>query len=237
MITPKKMLVESGPHETRVAILEHERLTELFIERHHQKGIVGNIYKGRVSRVLPGMQAAFVDIGVERDAFLYVSEVLDSREPYDELSMDEGGDDDVQEELPPVEKSIDQLLRQGQEVVVQVLKDAMPNKGARVSTQITLPGRSLVLLPGVPHLGVSRRIEDEEHREQIRLRLEAVQPPGYGLIARTAGATASEDELRTDLEYLLRLQERHVEVAVEQGRRRDRLRPRVEALLEAEEIL
>ncbi|MEO1082602.1 MAG: Rne/Rng family ribonuclease [Acidobacteriota bacterium] len=212
MITPKKMLVESGPHETRVAILEHERLTELFIERHHQKGIVGNIYKGRVSRVLPGMQAAFVDIGVERDAFLYVSEVLDSREPYDELSMDDEGDDDVddevQEELPPVEKSIDQLLRQGQEVVVQVLKDAMPNKGARVSTQITLPGRSLVLLPGVPHLGVSRRIEDEEHREQIRARLEAVQPPGYGLIARTAGATASEEELRTDLDYLLRLQER-----------------------------
>ena len=204
------MLVESGPHETRVAILEHERLTELFIERHHQQGIVGNIYKGRVSRVLPGMQAAFVDIGVERDAFLYVSEVLGPPEDsYDE--DDEQLDDDhegPEEVLPPVEKSIDQLLRQGQEVVVQVLKDAMPNKGARVSTQVTLPGRSLVLLPGVPHLGVSRRIEDEEHREQIRSRLEAVQPPGFGLIARTAGADADEEELRADLAYLLRLHER-----------------------------
>lgn len=211
------MLVESDPHETRVAILEHDRLTELYIERHHDQGVVGNIYKGRVNRVLPGMQAAFVNIGLDRDAFLYVSEVLQTPDPLlaeemgDEEDSEGDGEHGSEPEIlapPPPEKSIDQLLRQGQEVVVQVLKDALPNKGARVSTQITLPGRSLVLLPNVPHLGVSRRIEDEEHRESIRQMLEELQPPGCGLIARTAGADASREELASDLDYLQRLWQR-----------------------------
>ncbi len=208
----KKMLIESDPHEARVAILEQDRLTELFIERHHDLGIVGNIYKGRVNRVLPGMQAAFVDIGLDRDAFLYVSEVMEPSLSFDddhhEDVPDSTADDELEAPPEPVERTIDQLLKPGQEVVVQVLKDAMPNKGARVSTQITLPGRSLVLLPNVTHLGVSRRIEDEEEREQLRSLLEEVQPPGAGLIVRTAGADSSREELEHDLGFLTRLWER-----------------------------
>ena len=135
------MLVESDPHETRIALLEDDRLTELFIERHEQLGVVGNIYKGRVNRVLPGMQAAFVDIGLERDAFLYVNEVTETEDL-------ESGETVATSERA----SIENLLRPGQEVVVQVLKDALPNKGARVNTQVTLPGRFLVLPVSYTHL-------------------------------------------------------------------------------------
>jgi len=193
----KKMLVESDPHETRIALLEDDRLTELFIERHEQLGVVGNIYKGRVNRVLPGMQAAFVDIGLERDAFLYVNEVTETED------LESG------ETVATTERaSIETLLRPGQEVVVQVLKDALPNKGARVNTQVTLPGRFLVLLPGVGHLGVSRRIDDEEERNRLRSLLEEIRPPGVGLIIRTAGVGVSREELELDLAFLLRLAER-----------------------------
>lgn len=191
----KKMLVEYGPHETRIAILEEDRLTELFVERHHQLGVVGNIYKGRVNRVLPGMQAAFVDIGLERDAFLYVNEVSDHE------------DSDGHGPITTERATIEHLLKQGQEVIVQVLKDALPNKGARVSTQITLPGRSLVLLPGVGHLGVSRRIEDEEDRNRLRMLLEEIKPEGAGLIVRTAGSHSQREELEQDCAYLGRLWE------------------------------
>ncbi len=254
----KKMLVECDPHETRVAILEQDRLAELFIERHQQLGVVGNIYQGRVKRVLPGMQAAFVDIGLDRDAFLYVSEVVDPfatlgevepLEPKDsaapaaapakdgsptEVDRDaiepettehtEGSDlgtpvedlvtgpepepEPMRIQQAPERPSIDQLLKAGQEITVQVLKDAMPNKGARVTTQITLPGRSLVLLPNVPHLGVSRRIEDEDERQRLRTLLAEVQPPGSGLIVRTAGEGANRDDLESDLAYLSRLWQR-----------------------------
>ncbi len=238
----KKMLVESDPHETRVAILEQDRLAELFIERHRQLGVVGNVYQGRVNRVLPGMQAAFVDIGLDRDAFLYVSEVIDPFATLGEVEALEpkagqtgdgqigsegvehlGGpaeentdlfddliDEPATEAAPepvqaPERPSIDQLLKAGQEITVQVLKDAMPNKGARVTTQITLPGRSLVLLPNVPHLGVSRRIEDEEERQRLRELLAELQPPHSGLIVRTAGEGSGREELESDLAYLSRL--------------------------------
>ncbi len=241
----KKMLVECDPHETRVAILEQDRLAELFIERHRKLGVVGNIYQGRVNRVLPGMQAAFVDIGLDRDAFLYVSEVVDpfanlgeveALEPKaghtaeaapQETTPNETGlleqkstpeSPDIFEGLieganqaeaepaqAPERPSIDQLLKAGQEITVQVLKDAMPNKGARVTTQITLPGRSLVLLPNVPHLGVSRRIEDEEERQRLRALLAELQPPRSGLIVRTAGEGSGREDLESDLAYLTRL--------------------------------
>ncbi len=228
-MTDKKMLVESGPHETRIAILEEDRLAELFIERRERLGVVGNIYLGRVSRVLPGMQAAFVNIGLERDAFLYVDEVSDRLAKIDELEAGVGLEAEDEEEMGPGaveepaaaepgsanhqrpanhDRSIDQLLQQGQEIMVQVIKDALPNKGARVSTQVTLPGRSLVLLPNVTHLGVSRRIEDEDERQALREALEEIQPPGMGLIVRTAGADASREEFESDLEYLTQLWER-----------------------------
>ena len=246
----KKMLVEYDPHETRVAILEQDRLAELFIERHRQLGVVGNIYQGRVNRVLPGMQAAFVDVGLDRDAFLYVSEVVDplatlgeveelepkpGQAPDDPGSLaerqdrlhgvaPEDGERDAFGDLiaatppsgagepvmaqTPERPSIDQLLKAGQEITVQVLKDAMPNKGARVTTQITLPGRSLVLLPNVPHLGVSRRIEDEEERTRLRALLAELQPPRSGLIVRTAGEGSDREDLESDLAYLSRLWQR-----------------------------
>ena len=210
----QKMLIESDPNETRVAILEEDRLADLFIERHRQLGVVGNIYLGRVSRVLPGMQAAFVDIGLERDAFLYVSEVVDPLANVDAIEPQRDGETEEDEQEvepedsgPPErpERSIDQLLKTGQEVMVQVLKDALPNKGARVSTQITLPGRSLVLLPKMSHLGVSRRIEDEAERERLRALLETLQPEASGLIVRTAGEHGEREEFEADLAYLQNL--------------------------------
>ena len=205
----QKMLIESGPHETRVAILEQDRLAELFIDRHQQLGVVGNIYLGRVNRVLPGMQAAFVDVGLDRDAFLYVSEVVEPLK-VDDLHSEEDDEDDPDplEEDSGERPSIDQLLKPGQEVMVQVLKDALPNKGARVSTQVTLPGRSLVLLPNMAHLGVSRRIEDEDERERLRLLLEDLQPDSAGLIVRTAGEGGERSDFENDLAYLSQLWER-----------------------------
>ena len=206
----KKMFVETGQHETRVAIMEDDELAELFIERHHQLSFVGNIYKGRVSRVLPGMQAAFVEIGLERDAFLYVGEVVGGP-PIDASVVTDEDDENAEDEeehgaerppSPPSYPPIDELLRVGQELVVQVLKDPLPNKGARVSTQITLPGRYLVLLPQVAHLGVSRRIEDEEERNRLRSLLEELRPREDGLIVRTAGVGAGHDEFAQDLRFL-----------------------------------
>lgn len=216
------MLIESDPYQTRTAILEDGQLSELFIERHERLGVVGNIYRGRVNRVLPGMQAAFVDIGLERDAFLYVSEVMEARAAV-QVAEAETSELDVAEppatvadaeklatrtagapEWPP----IDHLLKPGQELVVQVLKDAMPNKGPRISTQITLPGRYLVFLPGVEHLGISRRIEDEAERERLRQLLGELRPRAGGLIARTAVEGCGGEEMAADLAYLTQLWKR-----------------------------
>jgi ribonuclease G len=225
-----KMLVESDPHETRVAVLEEDLLTEIYLERRYHRGVVGNVYKGRVSRVLPGMQAAFVDIGLERDAFLYVADVyvtdlpdaLDVRDPIHPIDSiyphDPAGDDDpdlgpsVHDDetlggepyrpglAPP--PTIDALLKVGQELLVQVTKDPMPNKGARVTTQVTFPGRFVVYLPTVSHVGVSRRIEDEAERLRLRELLESMPRGGGGVIVRTAGEGKSAADFETDLAYL-----------------------------------
>ncbi|HUF78610.1 MAG TPA: Rne/Rng family ribonuclease [Thermoanaerobaculia bacterium] len=204
MSNGRKMLVESDPHQTRIAVLEDDRLTEIFVERHRHRGIVGNVYKGRVTRVLPGMQAAFVDIGLERDAFLYVSDV-------EIEEVDRAGDlglaDDDSETVPrEAQRSIDELLKQGQELLVQVVKDPLANKGARVTTHVTLPGRYLVLLPSVRHFGVSRRIEEEAERERL---LALVQELGgdlrAGLIVRTVGEGRGREEFEADHDYLAKL--------------------------------
>src|SRR3990167_6761761 len=180
------MLVESDPYETRIAVLDEDRLTEIFVERQHHRGVVGNVYKGRVTRVLPGMQAAFVDIGLERDAFLYVSDVATRVAVFEELELPE-----TEEEEPAVglegAPSIDDLLKTGQELIVQVIKDPLLSKGARVSTQVTLPGRYLVLLPTVRHFGVSRRIEEECERARLRALIEELPAGGGGVTVRTAG--------------------------------------------------
>ena len=207
---PSKMLVEQDPHQTRVAVLEDDRLAELFIERQGARGVVGNVYKGRVSRVLPGMQAAFVDIGLERDAFLYVADVREELTDLEEVELGEergnngdrhgeprGNGDRAGGEQP----SIDELLRAGQEIVVQALKDPLPNKGARVSTHVTLPGRYLVYAPTGHHRGVSRRIEDADERARLRELALGLDIPG-GWIVRTAAEGKGADEFRQDAAFL-----------------------------------
>jgi ribonuclease G len=211
-----KMLVESDAHQTRIAVLEEDRPTEIFVERHRHRGVVGNVYQGRVTRVLPGMQAAFVDIGLERDAFLYVSDAGAGLAPIEELESGEPEESDFEpREGAP---TIDELLRAGQEILVQVVKDPLPNKGARVSTQITLPGRYLVLLPTVRQVGVSRRIEDETERQRLRQLLEELVALGgpassMGLIVRTAGEGRGSEEFAPDLAYLAGLWQRVREAA------------------------
>ena len=212
MSNGNKMLVESDPHQTRIAVLEDDRLTEIFVERHRNRGLVGNVYKGRVTRVLPGMQAAFVDVGLERDAFLYVSDVVEHAEPAEDMDLDRGdeeGDGEAAEvSAQEGEPSIADLLKGGQEIIVQVVKDSLPNKGARITTHVTLPGRYLVLLPTVRHLGVSRRIEDEEERRRLLGVLEGLSGAGPaprasgGLIVRTVGEGKGREEFAADLEYL-----------------------------------
>jgi ribonuclease G len=205
------MLIESDPHQTRIAILEDDRLTEIFVERHRHRGLVGNVYKGRVTRVLPGMQAAFVDVGLERDAFLYVSDVAGDVEALEELEIEEPRQPD---ELPAQSihhgpaPSIDELLKPGQEIIVQVVKDPLPNKGARISTHVTLPGRYLVLLPTVRHFGVSRRIEDEAERERLLALIGQLSGGNGGLIVRTVGEGKGPEEFESDRDYLSRLWEK-----------------------------
>ncbi|MBX3616806.1 ribonuclease G [Nitrosomonas sp.] len=184
-----EILVNITPQETRVAILEQGVTQELHIERTSGRGIVGNIYNGRVSRVLPGMQSAFVDIGLDRAAFLHVADIRNS--------MQEGD----------VVKPIEKLLYEGNCILVQVIKDAIGTKGARLSTQISLAGRLLVYLPQESYIGISQRIEDNSEREMLRERLQQILPPEEkgGYIIRTMAETADEDDLRADFGYLHRL--------------------------------
>lgn len=185
----REMLISHDTSETRVALLEDKQLVELYIER-PKRSVVGNVYLGRVSDVLPGMQAAFVDIGLEKNAFLYVDEVV----------APEGV-----EGLP--RRDIQQLLRPGQQLMVQVLKDPMGTKGARVTTEITLPGRFLVLMPYSRFVGVSKKLPDAE-RERLHSIVDDKVPEGMGVIVRTVAQGASERDLASDLEFLLRLWKR-----------------------------
>src|SRR5947199_9203610 len=203
------MLIESDPHQTRIAVLEDDRLTEIFVGRHRHRGLVGNVYKGRVTRVLPGMEAAFVDVGLERDAFLYVSDVAADVEAMEDLEIDDARNHD---ELAAAHQggspSIDELLKPGQEIIVQVVKDPLPSKGARISTHVTLPGRYLVLLRTVRHFGVSRRIEEEAERERLVAILHQLPVTTGGLIVRTVGEGKGREEFESDLVYLSRLWEK-----------------------------
>jgi len=258
----KEMVISSTPHETRVAILEDDQVVEVFIEREHSRGVVGNIYKGRVSKVLPGMQSAFVDLGLDRDAFLYVSDVISPTE--EALEEDEGapaaaepapendlgaradgltngapvegngalaesadagpptpangtpraqprerGDQaqgrrrDRPERTPSTAK-IEDLLKEGQEVVVQVVKEPLGTKGARITSHLSLPGRFLVYMPTVDHLGVSRKIDSRDERRRLRGIVQRFREqsglPG-GVIIRTAAANRSEEDIVADLSY------------------------------------
>ena len=201
----KEMIVSSNGHETMVAILEDDLVTEVFIERERQRGVVGNVYKARVSKVLPGMQSAFVDIGLERDAFLYVSDVVDTIEEFERL---ESGEDDEDRGDHRQTEKIEDLLKEGQDIIVQVVKEPLGTKGARITSHVTMPGRFLVFMPTVDHVGVSRKIESREERARLRGIVrqfrEAHNFTG-GVIIRTAAASSAEREIQQDLEYFHRI--------------------------------
>ena len=196
-----EIIINVTRQETRVALLEDRVLVEIYIERTKDRGIMGNIYKGKVVKVLPGMQAAFVDIGLEKASFLYVSDVYGGMEDYEEMIF-QG------EELPNsfnLSSQIEDLLSEGQEVLVQVSKEPLGTKGTRITSHITLPGRYLVYMPTVDHVGVSRRIKDERERRRLRELIQGMRPPSGGFIVRTASEGAEPDEIRNDMEFLLRL--------------------------------
>jgi ribonuclease G len=189
MAVTEEILVNVTPQETRVAVVEQGVTQEVHVERASSRGLVGNIYMGRVSRVLPGMQSAFIDIGGERAAFLHVADIRGGREN------------------GVLARPIERLLSEGQNLLVQVVKDPIGTKGARLSTQISIAGRFLVYLPQESHIGISQRIEDEEERVHLREKLRQLLPPEDrgGYIIRTVAEAASDRELKSDVDYLRRL--------------------------------
>jgi len=230
----KEMIISSSAHETRVAILEDDQVAEIFIERERSRGVVGNLYKGRVSKVLPGMQSAFVDLGLERDGFLYVSDVVATFEEFDRLETDEddrgaslpsspggaekvrtsgdggrrnGRDRNGEREKQP-EPKIEELLKEGQEIIVQVAKEPLGTKGARLTSHATMPGRFLVFMPTVDHVGVSRKIDSREERSRLRgIVREFREEHGFtgGVIIRTAAAGRPKEDIVSDLSYFHRV--------------------------------
>ncbi len=184
----EEILINVTPQETRIATVENGVLQEMQVERTSSRGIVGNIYKGKIVRILPGMQAAFVEIGLDRTAFLHATDVF--------VAESERGSG----EIPP----INELLREGQEVLVQVAKDPLGTKGARLTMHITLPARHLVYLPSSNHIGVSQKIEDDETRERLRdiVKTAVEDDEEGGFILRTMAENASEEELKVDIRYL-----------------------------------
>ncbi|MDQ3295587.1 MAG: Rne/Rng family ribonuclease [Myxococcota bacterium] len=215
------LVVNAEGPEIRVAVVEDGALAEFFVERKRDRGIVGNIYRGKVSRVLPGMQAAFVDLGpkVERAAFLYVADVLgsgDERKLFEDATFDsteDGGDESPEGAASRLARSrkqlanrkIEELVKPGQTVLCQVVKDAIGQKGARVTGYLSLPGRYSVFMPHVAQVGVSRRIASEKERRRLRDLVNEVRPKGSGFIVRTASEDAGDQELRDDVDFLARL--------------------------------
>jgi ribonuclease G len=258
----KEMIISAGDHETRVAILEDDQVVEVFIEREKQRGVVGNVYKGRVNKVLPGMQSSFVDIGLERDAFLYVSEVVNTVEEFERLAGDDEDEAVVALGTPPPEAvvaaesveaadigetvtvpaeppaaslappngrqerrgrertgsaggpaarsddrpdaKIEDLLKEGQDILVQVVKEPLGTKGARLTSHVTMPGRFLVFMPTVDHVGVSRKIDSREERGRLRgIVREFREQHGFtgGVIIRTAAGGRSKEDIVSDLSY------------------------------------
>lgn len=195
-----ELIINVTFNETRIAFLENGVLVEFFIEKKNDNSMVGNIYKGKVARIVPGMDAAFVDIGLAKSAFLYVGDIILDRMMYEEYD-----DSDYHVTL---NERIEGVLEEGQELTVQVSREPIGQKGTRVTSKVTLPGRLLVLMPGTEHIGVSRRIEQEEERKKLATMLkDEICPKGYGLIARTASEGKTKEELGADLNFLKRIWE------------------------------
>lgn len=191
-----EIIVDVGNSETRVAVLEDKELAEIYIEKSDSDRLVGNIYRGKVSSVLPGMQAAFIDIGYEKNAFLYIDDAVSPKDFSDE-------DEEIYQEVRNC--NISEILKPGQEITVQVIKEPIGTKGPRVTTNITLPGRHLVLLPNAEYIGVSRRIENEAERNKLKKIAESLKPKGMGLIVRTVSEGKSVEDFSQDLDFLLKL--------------------------------
>lgn len=218
----KELVVNSAPHETRVALLENGTIVELFIEREDETSIAGNIYKGRVQRVLPGMQAAFVDIGFDQAAFIYVDDVLDtaSHKMYQKFEQDNDLDAETESDENTVETEemetdhpswkaalnpecrIDELLTEGQEILVQVAKSSIGTKGPRITTHISLAGRYLVLMPTVDHIGISKRIGNDTERARLKDLLLSIRENKFGYIFRTQAEGIDEDTIKKELDFL-----------------------------------
>ena len=232
----KEMIVSSNGHEVVAAILEDDQVGEIYIERERSRGVVGNVYKGRVNKVLPGMQSAFVDIGLERDAFLYVSDVSDTVEEFDRLET--GESDDIPEEMPDAStadspqngqntrqrgggrgrsgqratqknhQKIEELLTPGQEILVQVVKEPLGTKGARITCHVSVPGRFLVFMPASDSIGVSRKIDTRDERSRLRGIVRQFREEHDftgGVIIRTAASKRSKEDITGDLSYFHQL--------------------------------
>lgn len=209
------LIINARHHETRVALVENGLVAELHIERKTGQELMGNIYRGRVVRVLPGMQAAFVDIGLERTAFLYVADVhkdvlglermmikgVENHEQADDLE----GNERTPAPFERIEFQIEELLNEGQDIMVQVAKEPLGTKGARVTSHISLPGRHLVFMPTINHIGISRRIEDKEERERLRALIEEIRPDNFGFIARTVSEGDTKEKLKSEMDFLVKL--------------------------------
>ena len=203
----KEILINSTEYEKRVAIIEDDRLMELQVERPDSDLMVGDIYKGIVRTVLPGMQAAFVDIGLSRAAYLHSSDI----------GKDYGRDfdsDDPDEEEAPAEiirkkrrQAIERVLKKNQTILVQIIKEPISTKGPRIATEISIPGRFMVLVPDDDHVRISKRISNWGEKRRLKKILSPLRPEGFGLIVRTAGMGQTKTELQRDMRYLLRLWE------------------------------
>ncbi|MGH7830805.1 MAG: Rne/Rng family ribonuclease, partial [Candidatus Binatia bacterium] len=204
------IVINSPPHESRIAIMEDGMLAEFLIERRQERGIAGNIYKGKVARVLPGMQAAFVEIGLDKAAFLHVSDF--SSGPGDVFPLLAGSEDEIVFESPkpaphrrlPIERQ----LSPGQEILVQAAKDPLGMKGARITSHVSLPGRYMVFMPTTRHIGISRRIEDDKERKRLKEIAQSLPTDAGGFILRTASEGRSKREIQRDLSFLTKLWER-----------------------------
>jgi ribonuclease G len=188
-----KLLISYTPFEIRVGLIEDQSLVEYYVERPSEKGLVGNIYKGKIVRVVPGINSAFVDLGLERTAFLFGDDLI----PPEDIEWDR--------EVTPI--SPQEILKEGKEILVQVIKEPLGHKGARISTNLTLPGHYLVYLPYFHHIGISRKIKEEVLRRNLREMVERLRPPHTGWIIRTAAVEADENSLKREIEFLLCLWE------------------------------